>query len=161
METFIQEENEKCKTKKGLFSVLSNRIKPQHNFIMLAPQYQKLHGKCNESAREWMDRPPTKVAECEYRDPDRLLMEQFIGMLNDYSLTEEILREVTDIKETTSEHVLGWTHGVEAYRAKGSMQNNIKEAKDSDAIWENSHKWVNGAQSGHKCMYCGTGHPPC
>ena len=49
METFTQEEKEKCKTIKGLFSVLSNRFK-------VSFQYQKLHRERNNSAQEWMDR---------------------------------------------------------------------------------------------------------
>ena len=55
----------------------------------------------------------TKVAECEYRKSDRLLMEHFIGGLNDDNMTEEILKEVTmleNIEETTGESMLGLTH---------------------------------------------------
>ena len=52
MEIFTQEENEKCKTTKELFSVLSNRFKPHHNHIILSLQYQNLYRKGNESAQE-------------------------------------------------------------------------------------------------------------
>ena len=60
-----------------------------------------------------------KLAKCEYRDPDRLLIELFIGGLTDDGITIEILREVTTvekIEEATSEHVLGWACRVEVQR---------------------------------------------
>ena len=56
METLTQEEKEKCRNTKGLFSMLSIRFKPCHNHIMLALQYLKLHRKSNESVQEWMCR---------------------------------------------------------------------------------------------------------
>ena len=62
------------------------------------------------NAHEWIGRLQTEVAECAYRDPDRLLIEQFIGRLNNDGMIDEILSEVTapeNIEEATSEHVLG------------------------------------------------------
>ena len=76
-----------------------------------------------------MDRLQTKVAECEYREPDRLLMEQFIDGPNDDDMTDDILREVTtleDIYHATNKHALSLTHRVEAQRAQRSIQNNIE-----------------------------------
>ena len=52
IEMFTQEEKEICKTMKGLFSMLSNSFKPCHNCIILTLQYQTLHRKTNESAKE-------------------------------------------------------------------------------------------------------------
>ena len=85
-----------------------------------------------------MGRLQTKVAKCQYRHPDRLLTEQFIGRQNDDGMADEILIQVTtleNIEEVTSECVLGWVHRTEAQR---SMLNNMKEAKDFDTIWQNS-----------------------
>ena len=42
-----------------------------------------------------MDRLQTKVAKCEYIEHIRLLMEQFIGGLNNDDMTDEILLEVS------------------------------------------------------------------
>ena len=64
----------------------------------------------HEYAQEWIGRLCPKVAKCNYRDPDRLLKEQFIVRLNLDGMTDEILREVIapkNIEEATSEHVLG------------------------------------------------------
>ena len=45
-----------------------------------------------------MGRLQTKVAECEYREPERLLTELFIGGLNDNDMNDEILREATTLE---------------------------------------------------------------
>ena len=62
MGTFTQVENEKCKTTKVLFSVLSNIFKLCHNQIIISLQYWRLHRKSNESSLESMDRLWTKEA---------------------------------------------------------------------------------------------------
>ena len=41
-----------------------------------------------------MGRLQTKAAECEYKEYDRLLTQQFIGELCDEDMTDEVLREV-------------------------------------------------------------------
>ena len=56
-----------------------------------------------------MGRLQEKVAECKYREYDRLLTEQFIGDINDKGMTNGVLREVAmleDIEEATSECIL-------------------------------------------------------
>ena len=56
-----------------------------------------------------MGRLQTNAAECEYKEHNRLLTEQFMGNLNDVGMTDEILREVTtleNIEEANSECVL-------------------------------------------------------
>ena len=91
-----------------------------------------------------MGKLQTKVAECKYRDPDRLLTEQFIGGLNNEDMTNEILRQVTALENTeevTSECSLGCMHRLGAHRAQRSMLD-IEKAKHFDAIWQNSQKLV-------------------
>ena len=70
--------------------MLSNRFKPHLDHTILSFQYQKLHRKSNGTAQGWIGRLQTKVTECEYRDPNRLLPEQFICGLNDDDMTDEI-----------------------------------------------------------------------
>ena len=56
-----------------------------------------------------MGRLQTKVANHEYRDADRLLIQQFIGGQNDDDMTDEIVVEGTtleNIKVATSECAL-------------------------------------------------------
>ena len=96
--------------------------------------------------------------ECEYRTYDRLLTEQFIGGLNDNGIIDEILREVTmlvDIEEAISACVLTLVHRLEANRAQRSALNNIKEAKEFDAIWQNTQKCAYESTHGDKCTYFG------
>ena len=95
---------------------------------MCALQYQKLCRESNESAQEWIGRLQTKVPKCRYKDPDRLLTEQFIGGLNDDGMTDE------NIEKSTSRNVLGWACRVGAQRAQRSMLNNINESNDFYAI---------------------------
>ena len=67
-----------------------------------------------------MDRLQTKVAECKYRDPDRLLREQFIGRLNNDGMTNDTLKDSTALennKEAMSECMLGRVHRVEEQEA--------------------------------------------
>ena len=42
IQTFTQEEKEKCKMTKALFLVLSSKFKPCHNQIIISLQYQKM-----------------------------------------------------------------------------------------------------------------------
>ena len=44
---FTQEEQEKCKTRMGQYSVVNSEFKPHHNYIIISLQYQKLHRKSN------------------------------------------------------------------------------------------------------------------
>ena len=95
---------------------------------------------------------------CEYIEPDILLMEQFIGGLNNADMTDEILRKVTaleNIEEAKSEHELSWVCRVEVQRAF-SVLNNIKESKDFDAIWKNIQRQACGVTCGDRCKYCST-----
>ena len=71
----------------------------------------------------------TKVAECQYKEYERLLREQFISGLNDSGIISEILNEVAalkDIEDHMTEHVLLWVQRVEAQRAQKSALNKMR-----------------------------------
>ena len=59
--------------------------------MILSLQYCKLHRKEDESAQEWMGRLCIKEGECNYKEHDRRLKEQFINGIDD----EEIIKELT------------------------------------------------------------------
>ena len=87
------------------------------------------------------------VAECKYKESDRLLTEQFIGRLHNDDMTGEILGEVKTLEnteESTIEHVLSCAHRLEVQSAKRSELNSIKEARDFGVIWQNSQKQAQG-----------------
>ena len=77
------------------------------------------------------------AVECQYKEYDRLLTEQFINALNDNGMFHEILKEVTTLKDTedaTSDCDLLWVCRVEVKRAQMSTLHEIKEATDFDII---------------------------
>ena len=89
----------------------------------------------------------TKAAECEYKQYDRLLTEQFIGGLNDEGMIDEILREVVtlgNIEDVTSEHVLILAHRVKAERAQNSTMEH-KRPKSMTPVWHSIQRYDNEA----------------
>ena len=64
-----------------------------------------------------MGRLQTEVTECDYRDPNRPLTEQFIGGINDDDMTDERLREIRTlehIEEATGQCMLSGVHRMKA-----------------------------------------------
>ena len=61
-----------------------------------------------------MDCLRVKVNQCEYKEKDSRLKEQFINGINDIYMVTKIVRELTGIKETDevkAEHVLSLPRG--------------------------------------------------
>ena len=56
----------------------------------------------NKNAEEWMGRFQLAAVECNYKEIDRQLKEQFIHRLNDNDMPAEIIRELTKAKESTA-----------------------------------------------------------
>ena len=71
-----------------------------------------------------MGRLRIAVAECNYKEIDRQLKEQFIHGLNDKAMLDEVVRELTaknSSEQTNSEDVLLWTRQIEAQRAQAAI----------------------------------------
>ena len=85
-QTLNDEEKEKCKTIMGLFKVLSELFKSQHIETVLPLQYCKLLGEPSDDAAEWIGCLRVKANECEYKEKDRRLKEQFINGINNYDM---------------------------------------------------------------------------
>ena len=68
------------------------KFKPQHYEIILLTQWCKLKREEKNDAKEWMGCLRLAACECEYRERDRGLKEQFI---NDDDMMIEIIREVS------------------------------------------------------------------
>ena len=65
-----------------------------------------------------------KGNECNYKEKDGRLKEQFINGINDDDEITDIMRELTTIKkanESTSEQVLPWAGRVEVQRAQKTI----------------------------------------
>ena len=81
----------------------------------------------------------TKVAgvECNYQEVDRQLKGQFMHSLNDKSMLDEIIKELTATKyddSIMSEGVLAWAKRVEAQRSQAKVLNTLTESWQFDKI---------------------------
>ena len=65
----------------------------------------------DESVEEWMHNLKTAAVDCNYKEGDRQLKEQFIHRLNDSEMLTESIRDLTKSDENVmipSECVLIW-----------------------------------------------------
>ena len=77
------------------------------------------------------------AAECNYRELDRQLKEQFIHGLNDKGMLDEIIRELTatnNDEQVISEGVLIWMKRIEVQRAQAAVLNTITESHQFNKV---------------------------
>ena len=77
------------------------------------------------------------AVECNCQGVDRQLKEQFIHGLNDKYMLEEIIKELTAIKNDdhiTSGGILVWAERVEAQKAQAAVLNMSTESRQFDKI---------------------------
>ena len=79
--------------------MLKEKSRPQHNEMKLSLQYPKLHRKDNESTKN-DGQTAYKTIECNYKKHDRRPKEQFINSINNEEMTQEIMKKLTDQKNT-------------------------------------------------------------
>ena len=130
-------EKEASNTLEGLFDMLTTKFKSQYNETVKTLQFRKLYRLENKSAEKWMGRLHMAVAECNYRELDRQLKEQFIHGLNNKCMLDEIKRELTaknNDEQVTSKGVLIWARGIEAQREQATILNNITESCQFDKV---------------------------
>ena len=90
-----------------------------------------------------MGRQGTAAVECNYKEIDRQLKEQFKHGLNDEEMLAEIIRELTKCEENIticSENVLTLAKRVESLRAQKAVISSLHEAKNFDAIIQKDMK---------------------
>ena len=137
IESLMTTEKEACNMLEGLFDTLATKFKPQYNEMVKSLQFRKLSRLENESADEWMGRLHVVATECNYRELDRQLKEQFIHGLNDKCMLDEIIREITtknNDEQVTSKGILIWVRRIEAQRAQAAVLNNITESHQFDKV---------------------------
>ena len=84
-----------------------------------------------------MGRLQIAVVECNCKQVDRQLKEQFIHELNDRVMLDEIVRELTEknnIEQIKGEDILLWARRIEAQRAQAAILNDITEAQKFDKV---------------------------
>ena len=77
------------------------------------------------------------AAECNYREVDQQLKEQFIHGLNDKAMLEQVIMEQTNRnndEQTTSVGLLAWVKRVEVQRAQAAILSDITESCQFDKI---------------------------
>ena len=79
----------------GLFKTLANKFKLQYNKTIKLLQLRKLCRYEDENVEEWMGRLWVAAVECNYQEVNRQLKEQFVHGLNNKSMLEEIIKELT------------------------------------------------------------------
>ena len=137
IQTFTNNWKETCKTVKELFSPFSEKFKLHCIDTTSSLQYCTLqsHG----SVQEWMGRLHVKVMDCEYKEYDRRLKEQFINCLDDENQVEEIITYLTAYKDTndvSSKQILLWAQKVEVQNGLKELLDNIKDTKGSGRAME-------------------------
>ena len=96
--------------------------------------------QANENTKEWMDRIRVAAIDCNYKELDKHLLDQFIHKLNDSGMLAEIIRELTKTNENilvTSEQI---ANRIESQRAQTADINSLNEVKDFDAIMTTKRK---------------------
>ena len=77
------------------------------------------------------------VVECNYKEIDHQLKEQFIHGLNDKMMLDKVIRELTtksSSDQMTSEDVLLWAKRVEAQRMQAAILSDITESQRFDQV---------------------------
>ena len=82
-------------------------MRPQFYETVKSLQFHKVSRQNGENAEEWMGRLWLSAIECNYKELSRQLKEQFIHGLNDSDMVAEIIWELNENTEITSENVLG------------------------------------------------------
>ena len=83
IESLTEVEKQACDTLQGLIDTLAKKFRPQYNETIKSLQFRQLCRHEGENVQEWMGRLQVVVAECNYKEIDCQLKEQFIHGLND------------------------------------------------------------------------------
>ena len=131
LESLTEAEKCTCDTLQRLFNTLAAKFKPQFNETIKLLQFRILYRFKGERAEEWMGRLRIAAAECNYKEIDRHLKEQFIHGLKDKAMLDEIVRELmakNTSKQMNSEDVLLWARQIEAQRAQAAILSDLTKA---------------------------------
>ena len=137
LESLTEAEKLACNTLQGLFDTLATKFKPQFNETFKSLQYRNLCKFEGKSAEEWMGRLQVAAAECSYRKVDQQLKEQFIHGLNNETMLDKVIRELTaknNNEQTTSKDVLVWAKRIKAQWAQAAILSDITKSQRFDKV---------------------------
>ena len=137
IESLTEVEKQACCTLQGLIDTLAKIFRPQYNETIKSLQFRQLCRHDGENAEGWMGRLRVAAAECNYKELDCQLKEQFIHGLNDKTMLDEVIRELAtkgSNDQTTSEDVLIWAKRVEAQRMQAAILSDITDSERFDQV---------------------------
>ena len=102
--------------------MLVTKFKPQFNETIKSLQFRKLYRFKGKSAEECRGRLHMAAAECSYREVDQQLKEQFIHGLNDKTMLDEVIRELTAKIVMRRQLVRMCWYGQEELKCRGHRQ---------------------------------------
>ena len=115
-----------------------------------------------------MGRLQIAAVECNYKEVDRQLKEQFIHGLNDRVMLDEIVGVLVaknNSKQMNSEDVLLWARPIKAQRAQAAILNDITEVQIFDRVklvqkpkGRREAETTRHTYHRHPCKYCGGNH---
>ena len=135
IESLTEAKKQACGTLQGLIDALAKTFRPQYNETIKLLQFRQLCRHDRENTEEWMGRLQGVVAECCYKELDHQLKEQFIHGLNDKTMLDAVIRELTakgSNDQTTSEDMLIWAKRVEAQRMQAVILSDITDSQRFD-----------------------------
>ena len=155
IESLIEVEKQTCSTLQGLIDTLTKTFRPQYNETVKSLQFRQLCRHDGENIKEWMGTLNVVVAECNYKELDHQLKEQFIHGLNNKMMLEKVIRELTtkgSNDHTTSEDMLIWAKRVEAQRTQAAILSDITDSQRFDQVKVAKH------QAGQRATYRSSSH---
>ena len=150
IESLTEMEKQECSTLQGLIDTLAKKFRPQYNETIKSLQFRQLCRQDGENAEEWMGRLRVVAAECNYKELDCQLKEQFIHGLNDKAMLDEVIRELTtkgSNDQTMSEDVLIWAKRVEAQWMQAVILSDITDSQRFNQVKVAKH------QAGQRAMH--------
>ena len=97
------------------------------------------------------------AAECNYKEIDHQLKEQFIHGLNDKTILDKVIRELTTKnvnEQMTSEDMLIWAKRVEVQRVQAAILSDITESQKCDKVKVAKKQAMHPAPPNQPCRYC-------
>ena len=134
----MQAEQRACNEAEGLFEILNNKFRLHYSEKMKSLQFHKPVRQHNESAEEWIGKLRIAAIECNYKEVDMQLKEQFIHGLSDSEMLAEIIWELTKSDENTmipGEWVLVRAERIKAQRLQMKVINSLSKIKKFD-VWQ-------------------------
>ena len=171
IESLTEAEKDRCSTLQGLSEILTNKFRPQFSEMIKSLQVCTFIRHNWENAEEWMGRIWLSAIECNYKEIDRQLKEEFIYVLNDTEILGELIKELTKIcenEEITRENVLSWVKRVEVQKGQSSIMNSLTQVKEFDKLkvvkstYKESPRRYRQTKMPAKqtSKYCGSSYPP-